>query len=100
MATTSTYSTAVLKGLRKHGHTLPQICRLLRLSESTVRRIMNGQAALKDRHLVLVERASGLTAGQLAAMSDPLAGAELGPLMDALASTRMPTPRRRLAQPA
>lgn len=79
------FCSAVLNGVRKQGLSIPTICDLVGLPETKLRRILQEKAALEVRHIRSIERATGLTAGQLAVKSDPAAAEALGELMDELA---------------
>jgi len=81
------YSKAVLSGLRKYGVSAERIRQITGLSQATIELILVEKATMEDRHLAMIEQAVGLTAGQLAVLSDSASGDALVSLMADWAKT-------------
>ena len=87
---TPDYSKAVLEGMRQRGVSLDDMAFITGLPTSGLKLILKEKASLKYRHLELIERATGLTAGQLAALSLGEDAKPLQDLMDMWARVKVP----------
>jgi hypothetical protein len=91
----SLYSQAVLTGLLKYGMSVDEIAKVAQLPLAIVKKVLEGEAGLADKHLDRVERATGMTAGQLALLSVDKPDKSIVALMDASAAARIPASKVR-----
>jgi len=61
------FSKHILAGLRKHGLSLSETCRITGLSQADLKLVREERLAFKHSHLRRIEQETRLSAGQLAA---------------------------------
>lgn len=65
------FSKAVLSGLLIQGVAISEIAAITGLTQPEIRNFIRRKAAFTDSQLAAIERATGLTGGQLAVISEP-----------------------------
>jgi cyanate lyase len=85
------FSKAVLLGLSNEGFSSADVSAMTGLTPAKIKSIALGKSTLTDKNVAAIERATGLTGGQLAVRSEKSPDPALRKLMDGLASARPKT---------